>query len=141
MNNLQIQFDELAIVINVTIRILTALIFLKYLIPLFIKEAGVKNGLKILRYELLFTGLIIFGVNTSGLLIILLRYMGADIRLATDVVTYINTFGFLGYALLKWKIYTQKYSIESKLLHEKIDKLENRELKRLRKKTKRDHGN
>lgn len=136
MNNLNLQISQISLVINVAIRVLTALIFAIYLIPLFIKEARVKNGLKLLRYELLFTGIIIFIVNTSGLFIILFRYLGFDLKTVTDIVTYFNTLGFLGYALVNRKIYTQRYTIENKKLHEEFEKIENRALKEANKKSK-----
>ncbi len=136
MNGLELQYDEWAIIINVFIRLITVFIFLRYLIPLFVKEAQVKNGLKGLRYELLFTGLIIFFVNTTGIFIIVLRYLGVNIVLATNVVTYFNTIGFLVYALIKLRIYTQRYTPENKLLHEKIEKFEKSEMKKQARSTK-----
>lgn len=130
MNNLQLTFNEFSIVINVAIRIITALVFMGFLLPLFIKEAGVKNGLRLLRYELLFTGTIIFIVNISGLFIILFRYLGFDLGKITDIVTYFNSFAFLAYSLVKLKIYTQRYTPENKALHEKFEKIEYKELEK-----------
>ena len=130
MNNLQLEFGQLSVIINVTIRIVTALIFIAYLLPLLIKEARVKNGLKSLRYELLFTGTIIFLVNGSGLFIILFRHLGINVTTITETVTYFNTLGFLGYALVKLRIYTQKYTPENKKLHEEFEKIEKRALEK-----------
>lgn len=127
----QIEVSNISVIINTIIRVTTAMIFIFFLIPLFIKEAKVRNGLRILRYELLFTGSIIFFINTVGLVIIIFRFKGIDTRLITDVVTYINTFGFLAYALVKYRIYTQKYSAESKKFHEKMERMESKEMQRI----------
>lgn len=124
MTALQLEYGLESVIINATIRIITALIFITYLLPLLIREARVKNGLKSLRYELLFTGIIIFLVNLSGLFIIIFRYLGFDVRNITDFVTYFNTLGFLGYALVKLKIYTQKYTPAQRELHKKFAKME-----------------
>lgn len=126
MNNLELSFPLFTVVVNVGVRLVTAFIFLAFLIPLIFREAQVKNGLKVLRVELLLTGLLIFLINTVGLLIILFRYLGANVQLATDIISYFNTFGFLAYALIKLKIYTQNYSAESKARHERYDKQEKR---------------
>lgn len=128
--NLNLEIGELSLIINVGVRIVTAIIFITYLLPLFIKEAAVKNGLRVLRLELLFTGSIIFLVNTSGLFIILFRYLGHDLTQITDIVSFFNTFGFLAYALIKLRIYTQKYTPENKALHAKFEKIEAAELKK-----------
>lgn len=110
--------------INVGIRLVTAFIFLAFLIPLIFKEATVKNGLKALRIQLLLSGLLIFFINTVGLLIIVFRYIGFDVKLMTDLVTYLNTVGFLAYALIGLRVYTQKYSEENKRLHAKFEQIE-----------------
>lgn len=127
MSHLEIHLGLVAVIINVIFRIITAIVFLAFLFPLFIKEAKVKNGLRLLRFELLFTGTIIFLVNTLGLVIIVFRYANYDTRLVSEVVTYFNTFSLLVYALVKYKIYTFKYAPENKKLHEKLEKIEIRE--------------
>lgn len=130
MNNLQITIDYIPLIINVGIRLITAFIFLFFLIPLIFKESQVKNGLKVLRIELLLTGILIFFINTVGLIIIYFRFYGYDVRVVTEIVSYINTFGFLIYALIKLKIYTQNYSPESKARHARYDVQEKRWLNR-----------
>lgn len=124
------EVTTLTFVLNVAIRVVTAIIFVLFLIPLIVKEAAVKNGLRQLRYEMLMTGAIIFTVNTVGLSIILLRSFDVDTSGIVEVITFINSFGFLAYALVKLKIYTQSYTPEKKRLHEKIAKLEEKELKK-----------
>lgn len=130
MSYLIIEYTQLSIIINVIIRIATAVVFMFFLIPLFVKEAKVRNGLKTLRLELLLTGLIIFIINISGLFIILFEYLNYDLKIITELVTYSNSIGFLTYAILKLKSYTQRYTPENKALHVKFEKIENRELKK-----------
>lgn len=124
MSLLQLEFGLLSIIINVIFRIVTATLFVFFLIPLFFREARVKNGLRTLRFELLFTGTIIFCVNTFGLLIIVFRFLRWDTALIADLVTYFNSVALLAYAIAKYIIYTQKYTPENKKLHEKFEKME-----------------
>lgn len=121
------EISEFSFVINVVFRVITAIIFIALLIPLVWKEALVKNGLKMLRYELLFTSTIIFFISTSGLFIVLLRQFGINTQLATEIVTLFNSIGFLAYALVKRKIYTQEYSPENKHRHAKLAEMEEAE--------------
>jgi hypothetical protein len=124
---MNLEISQFVLIVTVAVRILTAFLFLAFLIPLFIKEAKVKNGLRTLRYQLLTTGMIIFFVNTSGLLIIVGRYFGMNLVNLTDIVSYINTFGFLIYAIIKIRIYTQQYTPENKLYHAQRERIEERE--------------
>jgi len=124
MNNLQLEFSTITVVLNVAVRCFTAIIFMAFLLPLLLKEATVKNGLKQLRIEMLLSGTIIFLVNTVGLFIILFRFLEADVQTFSDFVTYFNTFGFLAYAIVKLRVYTQKYSPENKKLHEEFERIE-----------------
>lgn len=126
MNGIQLEFNLVFVIFNVIIRVITALLFIAYLMPLLIREATVKNGLKKLRFELLFTGSLIFIVNTSGLWIIFHRYFIGTARLEeiTNIITVINTFGFLLYAITMLNVYTHKYTPENKKLHEKFDRIE-----------------
>lgn len=137
MNGFNIQFSDYAVIINVVFRLITAVIFAIFLLPLFFKEAGVRNGLRPLRIEMLLAGIIIFFINSIGLLIIVFRYGGFDVTRLSEYVTYFNSIGFLTYALIKWRIYTQNYTPENKSLHEEIHKLEI-ELVKKRKKDKQD---
>ena len=124
---MNIELSNFALIINVIIRIITAVIFLAFLIPLFIREAKVRNGLRKLRYQLLATGCIIFFVNTSGLFIIVARNAGIDVTTATDIISYLNTFGFFIYSVITLIIYTQQYTPENKQMHEKFEKFEKKE--------------
>lgn len=136
--NLHLEFSELQVFVNVFFRVITAIIFIAYILPLMIREAGVKNGLKKLRIELLVSGFIIFFVNTAGLSIIVWRYLYGNegLQSFTDIIALANTFGFLVIAVLKYTIYHQRYTPEQKELHEKLEKIEQKELQKLHKKHK-----
>lgn len=122
--NLILEYGQISLLLNLVLRVLTAYIFCAFLIPLFIKEARVKNGLQKLRIEMLTSGSLIFLINTLGIFIIAFRYLGYDTRILTEVITYFNSLAFLAYALIKLNVYTEKYTPENKKLHEKFDKME-----------------
>lgn len=126
MSNITFEVTEIQIILNTAIRIVTAFLFLAFIIPLQIKEAQVKNGLLILRRELLVSGVIMFLVNTIGLTIILLRYFFGDaiLKPAIEIISLFNSIGFLIIASIKYHIYNSQYTPENKRLHAKIDRLE-----------------
>lgn len=132
MGNLIIEIPQPQIYINVLLRLITCFIFLLYIIPLQIKEAGVKNGLMTLRRELLVTGILLFFINTLGLTIILVRSFFGDnaARLITEIVTVFNSVGLFTVALIKYQIYHQQYTPENKEKHARIYELEQQEDRR-----------
>ena len=121
---MSIEITNISFFLNTALRIITAILFLVFLIPLLLKEARVQNGLKVLRVELLLTGSIIFLVNTIGLLIIVADFMKLDTAVVSNFVVSFNSIGFLAYALMKIRIYRQHYSQASKKLHEEFAKFE-----------------
>lgn len=125
MSGLHIDISNLSIALNTIVRLLTAFIFLKFIIPLQFKETKVKNGLRKLRYQLLITGIILFHINTIGLIIIIIRFLKIDVTTASTVVTYFNTFGFLFIALVEYQIYHRRYTPKQKELHAKFEEMEN----------------
>lgn len=126
MNNLTFEIDLINIIANTIIRLVTAFLFLTLIIPLQIKEAGVKNGLRILRKELLFSGIIMFLINTIGLSVIVVNYFfgAAATQIVTPIITLLNSVGFLTIALIKLNIYHQQYTPENKRIHTMIAKHE-----------------
>lgn len=124
--NLSLEISQLSLAFNIVVRIVTAIIFLKFIIPLQFKEAQVKNGLLRLRYELLASGIIMFLVNTVGLSIIIFQYFFPEniVNQFANLVTIFNTLGFLMIALIKYKIYHTKYTPAQKKLHEKFNRME-----------------
>lgn len=116
--------NDISLIINIIIRGITTVIFIMVLLPLFIKEARVKNGLKTLRLELLFTGLTICIVNVAGLMMILFKFFYEDIVIIQTIISYVSTIGFLAYSLLLLRIYTRKYTPEQKELHRRFENME-----------------
>lgn len=136
--NLNLTITQIPLVISIFIRIITAIVFLAFIIPLQIKEATVKNGLKKLRIELLATGITIFFVNTVGLILVILKFFvePSIVQAITDILTVFNTFGFLGVAILQYNIYHHRYTPEQKELHEKFSRMEITAENKARKKAK-----
>ena len=122
-----ISIDTLNLIINVIIRILTAIILLSLVIPLQVKEAQVIDGLKKLRFEMLGSGIIIFLVNTIGLGVVVYHYLfpTADLALISNIIFYFNSIGFLIFALIKFNVYHTQYTTENKKIHEKQKKIKN----------------
>ncbi len=124
MNGITIQISEIGLIYDVTLRIITAFLFLVFLLPLVFKEAAVRNGLRKLRYQLLVTGLIILFVNTSGLFIIIARALGINVAFATEIISHANSSGFFIYVLTGIMMYRQNYTPENKKIHERMEKAE-----------------
>lgn len=129
INSLTIEISQPQLIINTILRLITAFIFLRYIIPLQIKEANVKNGLLILRRELLISGVMLLLINSLGLCIILLRYFVGDTiaRIVSEVVTLFNSLGLFAVGLIKYQIYHQEYTPENKKKHDRIYELEQAE--------------
>lgn len=138
MSNFHFELSQLEILVNLFIRVATAIIFLCFIIPLQIKEARVKNGLRLLRRELLVSGMTIFFINTVGLSIILFKYVFDDgvVQAATSVITLFNSLGFLVIAAMKYHMYHQQYTPENKRRHARIEQLEVEEEEQKRKEVK-----
>jgi hypothetical protein len=130
--NFTIELSQIGLIANVVLRVITAIIFIKFIIPLQIKQAHVKNGLKLLRTELLVSGIILFLVNTIGLGVIVVRpYVDPNqLRYFTDFIALFNSVGFFTVAIIKFQIYNSQYTPESILMHEKIEKLEKKKTKK-----------
>jgi hypothetical protein len=126
--NFTVELSQVSLIINVVLRVITAIIFFAFIIPLQIKQVHVRNGLKLLRTELLVSGIILFLVNTIGLFIIVVRpYVDpVQLRIFTDFIALFNSFGFFAIAIIKFQIYNSQYTPENILLHEHLHKIEQR---------------
>lgn len=130
MSGLSITIGQVPMVLNVIARILIAVGFLALLFPLAIKEAKVKNGLKMLRYEMLVTIGVVFFVNTIGLVVIVLDSLNINTDTTIEIITTLNTIAFFVFLMAKRFVYTQHYTPENKHLHERFDRMEQAALKR-----------
>lgn len=130
MNTQPLTYWQVSVVITCILRVITAFIFLKYVIPLQIEEMHVKNGLKKLRYQLLLSGVTLFIINIVGLALTVLRYLSSVMLFSTfsNTLAIINAVGFLIVAYIQYQIYNQQYTDEHKKSHEIIGKLERGEV-------------
>lgn len=124
--NLELEISNISIIIAVVFRLVAAIIFLAFIIPLQIKQVQVKNGLRKLRYELLTTGIVIFLINTVGLGLVAAKFFVSPevIQRLTDILTILNTAGFLTVAIIQFNVYHHRYTPEQKKLHEEFNKME-----------------
>jgi hypothetical protein len=103
----------------IVIRILSSLLLLFFCIPLQIKEAGVKNGLRALRLQLLAFGILLFIIN--GITIWLLFTVMKEIQHVPNLwLQVINALAFFGIAIIGNRMYHTQYTDEMKEMHEKI---------------------
>lgn len=104
-----------------------------FVIPLQFKETGVKNGLKVLRRQLLSKGILSLIVGITSVLALTTRFFGLPAdwnRIVIIVVVVINAIGVIGKAFLDYQIYHQEYSPINKKRHMLIAKIEKKEAKK-----------
>lgn len=123
MNELIIQYGTQ---VSIIVRIIAFFLMIFFLIPLQVKEVGVKNGLLKLRYQLLFLGIILLFINFTSVIFLYDDLTNATMP-ASNLSIYLRIINgiahlFLSFILLS--IYKQQYTEKNKILHEKIDKLE-----------------
>lgn len=129
LNDFTISFSNIGIILSIIIRIITSIILLWLVIPLQIKQAQVKNGLKTLRKALLLSGLLLFLIDTVGLIIIVIRPIAnsATIKLVIDIASIINSIGLFSLGILWFLIYKQQFTDKNIKLHEKVEKREKKD--------------
>lgn len=118
---------ELSIIIRICGIITVVLFFL----PLQIKEAAVKNGLRLLRYELLAGGVLFMLINFPSLYF-LFQLMNKSGRqpFTNSSLQLLNAVGYFAIALLLAIIYRQQFTDEAKRYHDKVSKLEQKDKKK-----------
>lgn len=108
--------------IALAFRIMSCIILLGYCIPLQIREAGVKNGLRKLRLELLLFGLILLFTNVTTMHFLVDQFIHNIVPTKISIrLQLINAFSFLCLSGIGYAIYSTQYTEESKQLHEKIE--------------------
>lgn len=113
--------------IAIGIRGIAFIILLSQIIPLQIKEVGVKNGLGKLRILLLILGISLFIGNLIAfwLLVFTRVSLGGS---AFTRLTQIGTALFLLIpAIVLYLIYHQQYTPEAKKIHNRVDKAEKKQ--------------
>lgn len=90
------------------------------------QEAGVKNGLEILRKQLQATSIILLFMNTAGLFVVFFKVIldANTILSITNGLTVLNSLLFWTEGRILRDIYSRQYTPEQKRLHEEIEKKE-----------------
>lgn len=96
---------------------IAAIIVLFFTIPLQVKQAGVKNGLALLRKQLLAFGVIVFITNTIATYFltrasISLYINGGQVTAATAILLFTFAVSKLAIAVIGYQIYHQQYVME-----------------------------
>jgi D-alanyl-lipoteichoic acid acyltransferase DltB (MBOAT superfamily) len=126
MNTLTANLLYAVYISSIVIHIIALYVTVAYVIPLQIKEAKVKNGLKRLRVQMLASGitLIILSLVSIITLSIPLIINTNITKYATIFLVLIHSIGFLTFSLIKRAMYHSQYSDSSKADHVEIAKLE-----------------
>lgn len=114
----------------VPLLVMAAIIYAAFVIPLQYKESRVKNGLAVLRKQMLAKGTLAFATCVLAAFSIVGRFVFSDpVIWRYLIVTAIDVFAIcmFGKALIDFRIYHQQFSEESKKLHEKFEKHELKE--------------
>lgn len=97
--------------IAIIIRIITAVIFLLFVIPLQIKESKVKNGLSMLRRQMLISGVAVLSSNFVSLYFLFIQIPKGGYSIPSQFLQVINAATFLLIAVVGYKIYHQQYKM------------------------------
>lgn len=106
---------------------IAAVIVISFVIPLQMKEAGVKNGLAFLRKQLLAKGFLAITTIITAVLALTIRNVITDLDLARFLVSgtvLVFSLSILGKAIIDYKVYHQQYTDENKDLHARFDTFE-----------------
>lgn len=122
-----LNFLYIVFFLSILIHVLSAVITLSFVIPLQVKEARVKNGLALLRKQLLFKGVLALVIIVVAICVLSLRYFIEDVptlRYITVSLVLVHSLGILGKVWIDYQIYHQQYTPESKEFHAKVEALE-----------------
>lgn len=121
----------------ILLHVLALIICLAFVIPLQIKEAKVKNGLKMLRLQMLGSGLTIIFLSFVSIIALSIPIIFAKrplysqpvepielYRIVSVFVVFLHALGFFILSLIKRAMYHQQYSDIYKRLHAKAEELE-----------------
>lgn len=111
---------------SVGVNIASFFIVALFIVPLQVKEARVKNGLAMLRKQLLLYGITVSTLSLLNAIVLTTRfYVPESVRMAITIsLIFIHSLGFAGLAVLGYKIYHQQYTDISKAIHAQIEKVE-----------------
>lgn len=120
--------------ISILFHLFAFIICLAFVIPLQIKEAKVKNGLKMLRVQMLGSGLTIIFLSLMSMIALIIPIIFAEQPLYSNltrpiemyqyisiIVVFLHATGFLILSLIKRAMYRQQYSDYQKAIHKKVN--------------------
>lgn len=113
--------------ISICLHVAAGIIVAAFIIPLQFKEIRVKNGLVRLRKQMLTKGVLSLVVVVASVLALTSRYFIPDPNISRYIITTMiltHAIGTLAKSYIEYQIYHQQYSLESRQMHERIDKLE-----------------
>lgn len=111
----------------VFLHVVAGILTMAFVIPLQFQQSKVKNGLVLLRRQMLIKGLlslIVIIVSVFALMGRWLPFNGDTIRYAVLLFISTHAVGILGKSYIDYRIYHQQYSEHSKQMHQKIHTLE-----------------
>jgi dipeptide/tripeptide permease len=111
--------------VAILIRILSTIIIVFQLIPLQIKEANVKNGLRKLRLQLLIVGITLFITNVVSIGLIADSIMDiVPASIFNALLQILNSLAILIFSIVLYLIYHNQYTPEAKKVHTEVDRQE-----------------
>lgn len=113
--------------LSIIVLIIAAIVAGAFVIPLQVKEAGVKNGLGKLRKQLLLKGSLNFVMILITIVILSLRYFIHDVevlRYMTTSLVFLFSLSFLTHVIIDYFVYRQNYTPENIKLHARFEVLE-----------------
>lgn len=111
--------------ISIVIRVLGIITAVLFYLPLQIREAKVRNGLRLLRYELLAGGIVFMLINIPSLFSLIDLVKRFDRQPFTNsMLQLVNAIGYLFIVILLAVIYRQQFSEKQKGFHNQISDVE-----------------
>lgn len=126
-NESSLLFLYIIFILSIIMLTVAGIIYAAFVIPLQYKESKVKNGLSILRHQMLLKGILALVVIVISIFCLTARFIITDVTTLRYIITsaiFVFCLGWLGKAIIDYQIYHQQFSPKSKALHEKIEKLE-----------------
>ena len=117
--------NSYSIPLAILIRIVSCFVLVVYLIPLQVREAGVSNGLRLLRIQLLVAGLVLLFTNIVSIAFLFLALKGEQ-QPINDMLQVVNAIAFLVLSIITKNVYRTQYTDEAKDIHDKVDRAEKR---------------
>ncbi len=105
----------------VVIRVIIALLLIWQIIPLGIKEATVKNGLRQLRFQLLVVQIGLLAADLIALWLIFETLEKVKETISTPIIQIISALFLLVPVVALYLVYHNQYTPESREVHRQVD--------------------